>query len=74
MIEATRKSLFVSPSTITDEETIAHDMLPVPSRVERDSKPIRTTLGLLALSATEYWRDGIFMGSPQELQGQSSLS
>ena len=68
MIEATRKSLFVSPSTITDDETIAHDMLPVPGRIERASEihPNHAALiGSICHRVLEGWD---FHGSPQELQ------
>ena len=68
MIEATRKSLFVSPSTITNEETIAHDMLPVPNRVERASETHpnhAAIIGSICHHVLEGWD---FHGSPQELQ------
>src|SRR3989339_700596 len=68
MIEATRKSLFVSPSTITDDETIAHDMLPVPSSVERASETNPNHAALIGSICHRVLEGWDFHGSPQELQ------
>lgn len=68
MIEATRKSLFVSPSTITDEETIAHDMIPVPSRVERASETHPNHAALIGSICHRVLEGWDFHGSPKELQ------
>jgi len=68
MIEATRKSLFVSPSTITDDETIAHDMLPVPSNVERASETHPNHAALIGSICHHVLEGWDFHGSPQELQ------
>jgi len=68
MIEATRKSLFVSPSTITNEETIAHDMLPVPDRVERASETHPNHAALIGSICHRVLEGWDFHGSPQELQ------
>ena len=73
MIEATRKSLFVSPSTITDEETIAHDMLPVPSSVERASETHPNHAALIGSICHRVLEGWDFHGSPRSFKGQSSL-
>ena len=68
MIEATRKSLFVSPSTITDKETIAYDMLPVPDRVERASETHPNHAALIGSICHRVLEGWDFHKSPQELQ------
>ncbi|HHT9107854.1 MAG TPA: hypothetical protein ACFYD9_04310, partial [Candidatus Wunengus sp. YC64] len=68
MIEATRKSLFVSPSAITDEETIVHDMLPVPGRVERASETHPNYAALIGSICHRVLEEWDFHGSPQGLQ------